>query len=342
MNIALDVMGGDNSPHAIVAGAVEAARAYDVTISLLGNPDVIKAELKKHKTDGLDLPIVAASQVIEMDEKPAAAVRAKTDSTMVVGCRLVRSGDVQAFVSAGNTGGALAAGILHVGRIKGVLRPALVTPFPTLKGATLILDVGANADVRAEHIQQFAVMGSIYAQNVLGVEQPTVRILSNGEEAGKGNQLVIAAFKLLEVTAGIKFEGNIESKDIPTGLADVVVTDGFTGNIFVKTAETTARLMNGVMREEVKKSLLGMLGAYLAKPSLQRVRMRMDDSYYGGAVLLGLSGLVIVAHGRSNQTAIRHSIRVAKQAIDQDVLTKIQKGIGESATFSGIAAETGE
>ena len=327
MNIALDAMGGDHAPEAIVAGAVEAARIYGVTVSLVGKPDVLAAELKKHDTHGLDLPIVAASQVIEMDDKPAAAVRAKTDSSMVVGCKMVKRNEAQAFVSAGNTGGALAAGILHIGRIKGILRPALIGPFPTLKGACMILDIGANADVRPEHIQQFAIMGTIYARDVMGVEQPTVRILSNGEEAGKGNQLVIDSFKLLEQTPSIHFQGNIESKEIPTGLADVVVTDGFTGNIFVKTAETTARLMNQVITEEVKKSPLAIFGALLARKSLQRVRERMDDSHYGGAVLLGLSSVVIVAHGRSNAFAIRHAIRVAKQAAEQDLLAKIQRGI---------------
>lgn len=322
-------MGGDHAPEAIVAGGVEAARVYDVTVSLVGKPDVIEAELKKHNTKGLNLPIVPASQVIEMEDKPAAAVRAKTDSSMVVGCKMVKRNEAQAFVSAGNTGGALAAGILHVGRIKGILRPALIGPFPTLKGACLILDIGANADVRPEHIQQFAIMGSIYARDVIGLTRPSVRILSNGEEAGKGNQLVIDSFKLLEHTPSINFQGNIESKEIPTGLADVVVTDGFTGNIFVKTAETTATLMNRVITEEIKKSPIAVFGALLARSSLRRVRERMDDSHYGGAVLLGLSGVVVVAHGRSNAFAIRHAIRVAKQSVEQDILGKIQKGISE-------------
>lgn len=329
MNIALDAMGGDHAPEAIVAGGVEAARVYDVTVSLVGKPDVIEAELKKHDTKGLNLPIVPASQVIEMEDKPAAAVRSKTDSSMVVGCKMVKRNEAQAFVSAGNTGGALAAGILHVGRIKGILRPALIGPFPTLKGACLILDIGANADVRPEHIQQFAIMGSIYARDVIGLTRPSVRILSNGEEAGKGNQLVIDSFKLLEHTPSINFQGNIESKEIPTGLADVVVTDGFTGNIFVKTAETTATLMNRVITEEIKKSPIAVFGALLARNSLRRVRERMDDSHYGGAVLLGLSGVVVVAHGRSNAFAIRHAIRVAKQSVEQDILGKIQKGISE-------------
>jgi len=331
-------MGGDHAPEAIVAGGVEAARVYGVTVSLVGQPDVIEAELKKHDTKGLNLPIVPASQVIEMEDKPAAAVRTKTDSSMVVGCKMVKRSEAQAFVSAGNTGGALAAGILHVGRIKGILRPALIGPFPTLKGACLILDIGANADVRPEHIQQFAIMGSIYARDVIGLERPSVRILSNGEEAGKGNQLVIDSFKLLEQTPSINFQGNIESKEIPTGLADVVVTDGFTGNIFVKTAETTATLMNRVITEEIKKSPIAMLGALMARNSLRRVRERMDDSHYGGAVLLGLSGVVVVAHGRSNAFAIRHAIRVAKQSVEQNILGKIQKGISEVEIESAEAA----
>ncbi|MBU6348798.1 MAG: phosphate acyltransferase PlsX [Chloroflexi bacterium] len=331
MNIALDAMGGDHAPEAIVAGAVEAARIYGVTVSLVGKPDVVAAELKKHNVRGLDLPIVPATQVIEMDEKPAAAVRAKSDSSMVVGCKLVKSNAAQAFVSAGNTGGALAAGILHVGRIQGISRPALICPFPTLQGVCLILDIGANADVRPEHLQQFAMMGTIYARELLGVEQPTVRILSNGEEAGKGNQLVIDSFKLLEKTPSLRFEGNIESKEIPAGLADVVVTDGFTGNIFVKTAETTARLMSQVMREEIKKSPVALLGALLSRGAMGRVRERMDDSHYGGAVLLGLSSLVVVAHGRSNSLAVRHAIRVAKQAIEHEVPAKIQRGIAALA-----------
>jgi len=329
MNIALDAMGGDHAPEAIVAGGVEAARVYGITVSLVGKPEAIEAELKKHDTKGLNLPIVPASQVIEMEDKPAAAVRAKIDSSMVVGCKLIKRNEAQAFVSAGNTGGALAAGILHVGRIKGILRPALIGPFPTLQGACLILDIGANADVCPEHIQQFAIMGSIYARDVIGLAKPSVRILSNGEEAGKGNQLVIESFKLLEETPSINFQGNIESKEIPTGLADVVVTDGFTGNIFVKTAETTATLMSRVITEEIKKNPIAMLGALMARKSLRRVRERMDDSHYGGAVLLGLSGVVVVAHGRSNAFAIRHAVRVAKQSVEQEILAKIQKGISE-------------
>jgi len=327
MNIAVDVMGGDHAPAAIVAGAVDAARQYAITVSLVGQPAVIERELAKHTTTGLHLPIIPAQQVIDMHDKPASAVRTKSDSSIVVACELVRRGDAQAFVTAGNTGAALAAGILTIGRTKGILRPALISPFPTQQGFCLVLDIGANADVRPEHLQQFAMMGAVYAKQVLGIPAPTVRILSNGEEEGKGNQLVVESAKLLAATPGLRFLGNIESKEVIAGLADVVVTDGFTGNIFIKTAEATARLLQKVMVEELTRDPISTIGAFLARTALRRVRQRMDDSEFGGAVLLGLSSLVVVAHGRSNATAIRHAIRVAKQGIEQNILSKIQNEI---------------
>jgi phosphate acyltransferase len=327
MNIALDVMGGDHAPHEIVAGAVDAAREYSVTVSLVGKPDVIRKELAQHKTDGLRLPIVPASQVIEMDDKPANAVRTKPDNSISVGCKLVRSGEAHAFVTAGNSGGALAAGIMHVGRVKGILRPALVTPIPTLKGHCVVLDIGANADCRPEYFPQFAIMGTLYAREVFGVQHPTVRTLSNGEEEGKGSQLVIGAAHMLLDTPGIDYRGNIESKDVFAGLADVVVTDGFTGNIFLKTAESTVRMLTTVMTEEIKRRPVSMLGGVLIRSALKRTKARMDDSEYGGAVLLGLSGIVVVAHGKSKANAVRSAIRVARQAVEHDVTGKIQAAV---------------
>ena len=327
MNIALDVMGGDHGPAEVIAGAVEAARAYKTTISLVGNPDLIEAELAKHSIAGLKLPIVAASQVVEMEDKPANIVRAKPDSSMVVGCKMVKKGEAQAFVTPGNTGAAMSSGIFVVGRIPGILRPALISPFPTHKGFCVILDIGANSDVRPEHLQQFAIMGSLYAKHVMGVNNPIVRILSNGEEEGKGNQTVITAFNVLAATPGLNFKGNVESKEIVEGGADVVVTDGFTGNIFIKTAEATAKLMQRVMVEELTAGPISSMGAFLAQAALRRVRTRMDDSQYGGAVLLGLDGIVVVAHGRSRANAISHAIRVAKQGIEHNLLRKIADGI---------------
>lgn len=334
MNIALDVMGGDNAPHEVVAGAVLAAREYSVAVSLVGKPDVIARELHKHDVRGLKLPIVPASEVIEMDDKPAQAVRAKKDSSMVVACQLVKAGKADAFVTAGNTGGALAAGILHIGRMKGIQRPALITPFPTNTGFCLILDVGANVDVKPEHLQQFAVMGSVYSKRIMGVGSPTVRILSNGEEQGKGSQLVLEATALLEQTPGITFLGNIEGRDIVNDLADVVVTDGFTGNVLIKTAEGVGKLIRTILVEEITATPISSLGGLLAKSALRRLARRVDDSEYGGAVLLGLSNLVVVAHGRSNANAVRHAIRVAKQAIDFKIVNEIQAGIQEIADNS--------
>lgn len=324
MNIAVDVMGGDHAPAAIVAGAVEAARQEAITVTLVGPPALIQQELAKHKTTGLSLPVIPATQVIEMNDKPAAVVRTKRDSSMAVACELVRRGEAQAFVTAGNTGAALATGIFTIGRTAGVLRPALISPFPTEQGFCVVLDIGANADVKPEHLQQFAIMGALYARRVLGVTEPRVRILSNGEEEGKGNQLVLTSSKLLAATPHLRFEGNIESKEVVEGLADVVVTDGFTGNIFIKTAEATARLLQKVMTEELTRGPISTLGALLARSALRRVRRRMDDSEYGGAVLLGLAGLVVVAHGRSNANAIRHAIRVAKQGVEQNIVSTIE------------------
>ena len=336
MNIALDVMGGDHAPQEIIAGAVDAARLYGVTISLVGQPDVIHAHLADYSTTGLDLPIVSASQVIEMGDKPALAVRSKPDSSMVVACRMVRSGEAQAFITAGNTGGALAAGILKIGRINGVMRPALITPFPTRNGFCVVLDVGANADTKPEHMEQFGIMGSIYAQHALDMNAPSVYLLSNGEEVGKGNQLVLAAYDLLTQTPGIRFMGNVESKEVMDGKADVVVTDGFTGNIFLKTSEALAGLVQSVMTEELTRGPISTMGAFLAQSGLRRVRGRMDDSEYGGAVLLGLLGPVVVAHGRAKANAIRHSVRVAKNAIEHDLTHRLEEGI--AATKSGAVA----
>jgi glycerol-3-phosphate acyltransferase PlsX len=324
MNIALDVMGGDHGPGEIVAGAIEAARADKITISLVGRPEIIEAELAKHATAGLKLRVVPASQVIEMSDKPANAVRAKPDSSMVVASRMVRTGEAQAFVTAGNTGGALAAGIFQIGRIEGILRPALTSPFPTLRGFCVVLDIGANADVRPEHLQQFAIMGSIYAKQIMGISNPRVRILSNGEEEGKGNQLVISAYNVLAATPGINFQGNVESKEVMEGLCDVVVTDGFTGNIFLKTAEATAKMLQRMMLEELTAGPISTVGAFLAQAALRRLRARTDDSQTGGAALLGLNGMVVVAHGRSRATAIRHALRVAKQGIEQNIQGKIR------------------
>jgi len=319
-------MGGDHAPAVTIEGAVHAARAYDVTVVLVGREDVVQRELAKHDTEGLDLPIVHASQVIEMDEHPAAAVRAKKDSSMVVGMQLVHRGEADAFVSMGNTGGVLAAALFHLGRIRGVDRPALSTVFPTREGHCFILDIGANADVKPHYLLQFAQMGAAYAKLVLGFENPRIGLVSNGEEPGKGSMLVQEAYALL-ANSGLNFIGNVEGKDIPRGLADVVVTDGFTGNVIIKLSEGVAGMLMEVIEEEVRRRPLAMAGALLAKSAFRAVKGRLDYRQYGGGALLGVNGVVIVGHGRSDALAVQNAIGVARRAVEQNIVEAIRHGI---------------
>lgn len=337
MNIALDVMGGDHGPGVVIEGAVSAAREFGVKITLIGQQDAIEENLKQYNTSGLDLPVVHAPDVIEMTDKPTSVIKAKPKSSMVMASRMVRSGEAQAFVTPGNTGAAMACGILIIGRIKGVRRPALLTPFPTRFGACVVLDVGANPDVRPEHMQQFAVMGSQYSRHLMNVENPRVCLLSNGEEAGKGNQLVIAAYELLQTTPGINFQGNTESQDVIDGKVDVVVTDGFSGNIFLKTAEAAGSSLQEIMREELTSTLISSIGMLLSKKALKRIRSRIDNSEYGGAALLGLSGMEIVAHGKSQANAINSALRFAKLGIESQLIDQIKNGIDQLGAPSETA-----
>jgi phosphate acyltransferase len=262
-----------------------------------------------------------------MDEHPANAVRAKDDSSMVVGLKLVKQGEADAFVSMGNTGGVLAASLLGLGRIPGIKRPAISSVFPTLKGFTFILDIGANADTRPEWLVQFALMGSVYAERILDIKNPRVGLVSNGEEETKGNELVQQAHALLKA-APLNFIGNVEGKDVLLShSADVVVTDGFTGNIIVKFAEALGKMLTGLIREEVKRDPVSMAGGLLAKNALRRVAARVDDTELGGAPLLGVNGVVIIGHGRANRVALRNAVRVARQMVEQDVVKTIADGV---------------
>jgi glycerol-3-phosphate acyltransferase PlsX len=328
--IALDGMGGDHAPDVVVEGAVLAARELGVRILLVGPQRELETKLGK---DGGALPIevVNATQVIEMDEHPANAVRQKPDSSMVVGVRLVREGRAQAFVSAGNTGAVMAAGLFELRRIRGVDRPALAAVFPTRKGGTLVIDVGANADCKPEYLAQFGLMGSVYMERVFGVRTPRVGLLSNGEEETKGSALVQAAHPLLR-TLPINFVGNVEGKEIPSGEVDVVVCDGFAGNVVLKLAEGLASTITGMIREEINASLVSKLFAVGVLPAFRRVRKRLDYAEYGGAPLLGLNGVCIVAHGRSNAMAIKNAVRVASQAVEHDVVGNIARGLADTAT----------
>jgi glycerol-3-phosphate acyltransferase PlsX len=331
MKIALDAMGGDHSPAAAVHGAVRAARDFGLTVQLVGRPEAIEAELAKHATAGLDLPIIPASEIIEMHEHPATAVKNKKDSSMVVAMQLLKAGGSDAFVTAGNSGGALAAALFGLGRIKGIKRPALSTIFPndSQHGYCFLLDVGANTDVRPEYLVQFALMGYHYANQVLNIPHPRVGLLSTGEEEDKGSMLVQETSPLLKESQ-LNFIGNVEGKDIPAGLADVVVTDGFTGNVYIKGAEGVASMIQKMLRREIEKRPLAMVGAVLARGAFRALRTRLDYREFGGGPLLGVNGIVIVAHGRSDAYAIRNAIRVAKQAAEKNIVGVIERGLNES------------
>lgn len=326
MKIVVDAMGSDAHPKPDVAGAVMAAREYGDEIILVGDEEQIAAELSQQDTAGLLIHVEHASQVIEMTDKPAEASRAKQDSSMHVGMRLVKEGRADAFVTAGNTGGVLAVATLHtLRRIRGVMRPALGVIFP-ISERPMLIDNGANADCKPEYLLQFGIMGSLYVERVRGVERPRVAILSNGEEEGKGNLLIKEAIPLL-AESGLNYIGNIEPKEFMRGHADVAVTDGFTGNIVMKTAEAVASYVSDLIRNELTAGPRTIAGGLLARPAFARVRRRMDPNEVGGAPLLGVNGIVIVGHGRSNAYAIKQAIGQARLAVGQDIVGAIKEGL---------------
>ncbi|MEW5717323.1 MAG: phosphate acyltransferase PlsX [Chloroflexota bacterium] len=330
MKIALDAMGSDAHPVPDVAGAVLAARAYNVTVILVGDENKIKAELARHDTRGLDLPIVHAPSAIGMTEH-VEAVKAKKDASMNLAVKLVREKQADAFVTAGNTGAAMAAAIAGpylLGRIKGIKRPALTTTIPTATGRVLLLDIGANADVKPEYLYQFALMGSIYAEKGMGVVKPRVGLLSTGEEEGKGPQVVRDAYAMLKASS-LNFVGNAEGRDIPKGTMDVIVCDGYVGNVAIKLSESLAKMLVGFIKGEIKKRPLAVLGALLAKPAFDALKARLDPSEIGGGILLGVDGVVIIGHGSSDANAVKNAIRVAKEAVAGNVVELIRSGVQE-------------
>jgi phosphate acyltransferase len=317
--IAVDAMGGDRGPAEIVAGALD-ARKDGIEPILFGSPGI--------ETHGLELRETA--EVIGMDEKPAEAVRAKPNSSLVAAVRAVAAGEAAAVVSAGNTGAMLAAGLLELRRVPGVMRPAIAVPIPSKNGPSVLLDAGANADARAEHLLQFATMGAVFAEEILGVSSPTVRLLSIGEEPEKGNQLTLEAHELL-ARSDLNFCGNTEGRDILAGAADVVVTDGFTGNVVLKTLEGTIRTILDALRAEITATPTGKLGGLLIRPAARRLRHRLDPDTYGGAYLLGLRGLAVIAHGNSSSTAIANAIRLAARGADNKVVDRLAARLPQRA-----------
>ena len=319
VRVAVDAMGGDRAPEEVVAGAVQAA-SDDVAPVLYG-----RRERLEPLAGGL--PVVHADEVVAMTEKPSDAVRAKRESSLFLACRAVGEGEADAVVSAGNTGAALAAGLVEIRRLPAVHRPAIAVPLPAMGGPSVLLDAGANADAKPEHLVQFAQMGALFAQEILGIEEPEVALLSIGEEPEKGNRLVREAHPELQAS-GLRFVGNAEGRDLLARAADVVVCDGFTGNIALKLLEGTIKTTLDTFRAEVTASLRGKLGGLLIRPAARALRERLDPETYGGAYLLGLRGLVVIAHGNSSRTAIANAIRYAARGVRSGVVEHLGERVG--------------
>jgi glycerol-3-phosphate acyltransferase PlsX len=324
-------MGGDRAPEEVVAGALEAAG--DGIEPILFGPVGLE-------TGGLDL--VETTQVIAMEEKPAEAVRGKPDSSLVAACHAVGEGNADAVVSAGNTGAMLAACFLELRRLPGVARPAIAVVIPAKRGPSVLIDSGANADARPEHLLQFAHMGSVFAEDVLEVRDPQVRLLSIGEEPEKGNQLTLEAHALLAGADGLNFAGNTESRDLLVGTADVVVCDGFTGNVVLKLTEGTIKTVLEELKEEIVASRRGRVGGLLIRPAARGLRQRLDPETYGGAYLLGLRGLAVIAHGNSSRRAIANAIRLAARGVEHDVVGKLAQRLPERVLASARSEAPGK
>jgi glycerol-3-phosphate acyltransferase PlsX len=325
IRVAVDAMGGDRAPEEVVAGAIEAA-SDEVEPVLFGPRDVLEPLAGR-------LEIVHAEQLVAMDEKPADAAREKRESSMFLACRAVGEGSLGVVVSAGNTGAMLAAGLLEIRRLPDVHRPAIAVPLPAIGGTSILIDSGANADARPEHLVQFAHMGAVFAAEVLEIPSPTVALLSIGEEADKGNRLVREARPLLE-EAGLNFVGNVESRDLLRHSSDVVVCDGFTGNVALKLMEGTIKTLFEALRDEITASPGGKVGGLLIRPAASRLRHRLDPDTYGGAYLLGLRGLAVIAHGSSSATAIANAIRVGAQGARGRVVERVSTRLAERVEAS--------
>lgn len=329
MKLAIDAMGGDNAPKAIVLGAMQAVDAFsDIHITLYGDEEKIKETLKPHER----ITVIHTNEVILGTDEPVRAVRRKKNASMVLAAQAVADGQADACISAGNTGALMAAGLFVIGRIEGIERPALTPTLPTIGGeGFLLLDVGANADAKPEHLQQYAIMGSIYAEKVRGITNPRVGLLNIGTEEKKGNDLTKHAFSLLKTT-NLNFIGNVEARDLLDGAADVVVTDGFTGNMVLKTIEGTALSVFKMVKTALTSSLKNKLAAAVLKPELTGLKNKMDYSEYGGAGLFGLKAPVIKAHGSSDARALFSAIRQARVMVEKDVTGLIKNSIEETKT----------
>jgi len=331
IRVAIDAMGGDNAPFSVVAGTVMGYRVAppDVQLVLVGNSQKIMDELKSLHAEKLPIEIVEAAEEIEMGEEPTNAVRHKKQSSINVGLNLQKNGQADAFISAGNTGAVMAASLLTLGRIEGVDRPAIAQYFPTQEGVALVLDVGANSDCKAHQLFQFGIMGAIYSKYILKIRNPKVGLLSIGEERSKGNELTIASHKLLD-SSGLNFCGNVEGRDILKGTADVVICDGFVGNIVLKFAESVEGFFSNLLRKTIRGNLFANIGALLMKPAFKSFKQSLDYAEYGGAPLLGINGVCIICHGGSSPKAIMNAILVAVDVVRKQVNRVIQEKLKEN------------
>ena len=324
MRIAVDAMGGDNAPGQVLQGASDAVAAYGIDVTVVGSPSVVQPLLDNHPR----LTLCPSTQVIAMDEHPAQAVRSKPDSSMAVCARLCKEGRADGWISAGNSGAIMATALFIQGRIRGVERPALGSIVPIKNGLAYFLDVGANVDSKPEYMVQYAAMGAVYAREMMGRSEPRVGLLSNGEEEGKGDELVKETARRLKGSMR-GFVGNVEPKDLYAGKADVIVADGFVGNIAIKMAEATAEYLFRSLRDEIPRTLKGKLGGALIRDGVQQLRGTIDWREFGGAPLLGIDGVAVVAHGRSDSRAIKNAIRVTKDAVENQLVRKIRAEVGK-------------
>ena len=338
VKVAVDAMGGDNAPSEIVKGAVEAVKERkDISVVLVGNQPVVEEELAKYQYPKEQIEIRHASEVILTEEPPVNAIRSKKDSSIVVGMKMVKAGEADAFVSAGSSGAILVGGQVIVGRNKGVERPPLAPLIPTEKGVSLLIDCGANVDARPSHLVQFAKMGSIYMEHVVGIKNPTVAIVNIGAEEEKGNALVKETFPLLKECKDINFIGSIEAREIPHGGADVVVCEAFVGNVILKLYEGVGATLLSKVKEGMMSSLCSKIGALLVKPALKATLKSFDASRYGGAPLLGLKGLVVKTHGNSTANEVRNSILQCVTFKEQAINEKIRESLAAETAVSGEA-----
>ena len=328
MRIAVDAMGGDNAPYEIVVGALDAVKGNpDITVVLVGKEDEINRIIDEKTKDRSGIEVVNATEVIEFDDVPTKAVRSKKDSSLVVAMKLVKDKQADAFLSAGSTGAILVGGLFIVGRIKGIDRPALTGFFPNPKGYTVLLDIGANADCKARNILEFGVMGSLYAEKVLGIKNPSVGLLNNGTEEGKGNDLTKEAFALMKGSDQINFYGNIEGRDMPAGTVDVAVTDGFTGNVVLKTTEGVASTIMKMMKDALMSSTKGKIAGAMIKSDMKALKDGFSADAIGGAPFLGVDGVVLKAHGNSRAIAITNAILQARRFKESNYIEELKAHI---------------